>query len=66
MGLASWTLALAILGLDVAVLARPWVVDHHCDYTRPGVEPWWRDDTGEMVERVATPGTHAEPRSGPH
>lgn len=66
MGRASWTLALTILGLTAVVLARPGAVDHHCDYTRPGVEPWWSDDTGETVERLASPGSHAEPRSSAH
>jgi hypothetical protein len=59
MNLAGWMLALSMLGLDAVVLTRAWAADRHCDYTRPGVEPYWDDQPGGGTERVTPPALHA-------
>ena len=33
----GWGIAARIRRLDV----KDTLMNHHCDYTRPGVEPWW-------------------------
>jgi hypothetical protein len=65
MKLAGWTLALAMLGLDVVVLTRVCGADRHCDFTRPGVEPYWDDEPGEVGERVTPAALQANGRDRP-
>lgn len=51
MRLARWALVLTVLGVEAVIVSRLWTVDRHCDYTRPGIEPWW-DDDGDAGNRV--------------
>lgn len=59
MGLAV-VLALAAMGLNSAFPKKGRGGDRHCDYTRPGVEPWWSDPCGDVTERPQQPGVTIE------
>lgn len=47
MGLTMLTLAMALVGLGTVAESRTSGSHRHCDYTRPGVEPWWRERAGD-------------------
>lgn len=66
MKLAGWMLALTVLGLDAVVLTRTCHADRHCDFTRPGVEPYWTDEPGEVGERMTPAALHADGADLPH
>ena len=60
MGLSGLLAGLVIHGLDAATIGTGRAGDRHCDYTRTGVEPWWKETTDESGERPAPSGLAAE------
>lgn len=59
MGMTGLLLALTLVGLDSARRGARGG-DRHCDYTRPGVEPWWTDLGGEAVDPPSQAGLAAD------